>query len=324
MTVQAAPRDFARAIEPDGAGRMCPVDYRYPAAVFDRAAEIECGALYVVGGLYGNLAALDAIKKLAAGEATPPTIVFNGDFHWFDAETAWFAEIERGVAGHPALRGNIETEIAREGDIGAGCGCAYPPSVAEDVVRRSNEIQDELCAVAPADSRDRLARLPMHLVAQVGRLRIGIVHGDAVSLAGWRFAHDAFDMPDAKPWLNDVRRASRIDLFASTHTCLAALRDFALPAGRLTVINNGSAGMPNFTASTFGVISRIAISRSPHRALYGLHRDGVHIDAIAVHDDRHAFLDRFLARWPEGSPAHASYFGRISTGPDYPMHRAIA
>jgi hypothetical protein len=52
-------------------------------------------------------------------------------------------------------------------------------------------------------------------------------------------------------------------------------------------------------------------------------RDGVHIDALPVAYDRDAFLARFLARWPEGSPAHASYFGRIERGPDYALESAM-
>jgi hypothetical protein len=164
----------------------------------------------------------------------------------------------------------------------------------------------------------------MHRVARVGALRIGIVHGDATSLAGWRFAQDNLEDPTTLHWLADAQSASRLDIFASTHTCLAVLREFSLPRGRLTIINNGAAGMPNFSVSTFGVMTRIATTRSPHRTLYGRNRDGVHIDALAVHYDQTAFLDRFLARWPEGSAAHRSYFGRISNGPDYPMARAVA
>jgi len=301
---------------------MCPVDYVYPPAVFDRDAEIEAAVLYVVGGLYGNLAAFEAVQRLAAAEPTPPTVVCNGDFHWFDAEPDWFAEVERAVAPHLALRGNVETEIARDGEIGAGCGCAYPESVDADTVRRSNQILAALRAIAPDAARRRLARLPMHLVAQVGCLRVGIVHGDAASLAGWRFAQDALDDPAARAWLDEVRRAARIDLFASTHTCLAALRDFALPGGRLTIVNNGAAGMPNFAGSSFGLITRIATAPSPHRPLYGLARDGVHIDALPLQYDQRAFLDRFFARWPDGSPAHASYFGRIASGPDYAIASA--
>ncbi len=140
---------------------------RYAPARIRRARpDLTADTLYVVGGLYGNLAALAAIERLAAAEQTP-RIVFNGDFHWFDAEPDWFAEIERGVARHRALRGNVETEIARDDDIGAGCGCAYPETVDDGVVRRSNEILAQL-----RDRRDRHGsgsrNLPMHLVAQVG------------------------------------------------------------------------------------------------------------------------------------------------------------
>jgi hypothetical protein len=51
-------------------------------------------------------------------------------------------------------------------------------------------------------------------------------------------------------------------------------------------------------------------------------RDGLHIDALPVAYDRDAFLARFLARWPEGTPAHISYFERIEHGPDYAIGRA--
>jgi len=299
------------------AGRVCPADYRYPPSVFDRAPDFAANVLYVVGGLYGNLAALAEVERLAADEGAQ--IVFNGDFHWFDAEPDWFAEIEQRVARHRAIRGNVETEIARPNDIGAGCGCAYPASVDEDVVHRSNEILIELrCAAAALpDAKARLAGLPMHLVADVGGLSVAIVHGDASALAGWSFAHDALDEPAAPAALAALHRAAKVDVFASTHTCLAALRDFTLGTGRLTVANNGAAGMPNFSGSRFGLLSRIAVTPSPHPPLYGVVHGGVHIDAIALRYDGDQFLDRFLARWPRGSAAHASYFQRITAGPDH-------
>ncbi|MGE0563180.1 MAG: metallophosphoesterase [Pseudolabrys sp.] len=302
------------------AGRVCPVDYTYSPSMLARAPDFTAETLYVVGGLYGNLEALREVERLAAAESA--TLVFNGDFHWFDAEPDWFAAIESGVAPHRALRGNVESEIARDGDIGAGCGCAYPSSVDEGVVTRSNEILAQLRDNANAAQRARLARLPMHLVAQVGALRVGIVHGDAAALAGWRFAHDALDNPNQRHWLDDIRRRSQIDVFTCTHTCLAALRDFDLPCGRLTVANNGAAGMPNFTGQTFGLLTRIALTPSPHRPLYGMGRDDIFIDAIPIAYDAPAFLGRFEARWGEGSAAALSYRSRIIAGPDYPVSRA--
>ena len=304
------------------AGRVCPRDYTYAPEVFARAADFSAETLYVVGGLYGNLAALDAIEAMAAREHTRPEIVFNGDFHWFDAEPTWFAAIERRVASHRALRGNVETEIARDSDIGAGCGCAYPETVSGDVVARSNEILSLLQNVTPPAARARLRALPMHLVAQVGPLRVGIVHGDATSLAGWRFAPDELDNPKRLNWLADVHAKAKVDVFASTHTCQAALRDGALPAGRLTIVNNGATGMANFAGDRRGVITRIASTPSPHTPLYGVERDRLHIDALAVDHDSAAFLARFLARWPAGSPAHESYYRRIVDGPDYSLAQA--
>ena len=315
----SAPAALARHT---AAGRICPVDYRYAPADLNRAPDLTAEILYVVGGLYGNLAALRRIEWLACRERAPVTIVFNGDFHWFDAETEWFAAIEKGVTRHRAIRGNVETEIARAGDIGAGCGCAYPECVDDGVVTRSNAILNELRAVARAEATARLSALPMHLVANVGDLRVGIVHGDAAALAGWRFAPDALDERANATWLADVRARSGIDLFASTHTCLAALRDFDTPAGRLAVINNGSAGMANFSRSTFGLISRIATRPCPHPRAYGTNVGDVFVDAVPVDYDLAEFLARFGARWPAGSAAHASYHQRITGGPSFTIEQA--
>ncbi|MGI8525992.1 MAG: hypothetical protein ACR2K5_07390 [Pseudolabrys sp.] len=187
-------------------GRVCPRDYSYSPAVFDRAPDFTSETLYVVGGLYGNLAALAEIEHMAAAERGPVDIVFNGDYHWFDAEPAWFGAIERGVARHRIIRGNVETEIARQDDIGAGCGCAYPDSVSGEVVRRSNEILEQLRAAVPLALRAPLSELPMHLVADVGGRRIVIVHGDAAALAGWRFTPDELDNPRRGAWFAEIAR----------------------------------------------------------------------------------------------------------------------
>ena len=145
------------------------------------------------------------------------------------------------------------------------------------------------------------------------------MHGDAAALAGWRFDLETLDRAVNRPWLADIRAQARVHVFASTHTCRAVMRDFALRSGQLTVVNNGAAGMANFCGTQFGLISRIATLPSRHAPVYGVVRDGVFIEALAVSYDTAAFADRFLARWPAGSAAHASYFRRIVEGPDYAM-----
>lgn len=296
-------------------GRICPVEYRYSPKVFDRAPEIVSDTIYVVGGLYGNVEALERVVAMAAGEPEPVTLVFNGDFHWFDVEGADFEGISDEVLSHAALRGNVETEIASE-DTGAGCGCAYPVDVSDAEVSRSNEILARLRETARAHPalRERLRALPMHRVARVGDARVGIVHGDAASLAGWGFAHDRLDDPAHARWLESAFRDANVDVFASTHTCLPALRAFASGV----VANNGAAGMPNHAGTRFGLLTRI--SSRAYRGYDrhgGIERAGVHVDALRIDYDHARWVKRFLASWPESSAAHASYFRRIVEGPRF-------
>lgn len=302
-------------------GRTCPVSYRYAPRELDREPQVVAETVYVVGGLYGNVEALAAITALAAREAGPVTLVFNGDFHWFDVADADFAHVTDAVLAHAALRGNVETEIAGD-DSGAGCGCAYPADVSDAEVSRSNEILERLRATAsraPA-LRARLGALPMHLTAQVGAARIGIVHGDAASLAGWGFAHDRLDDPAHRRWVESAFRDARVDVFASTHTCLPAFRRF--DGG--VVANNGAAGMPNFAGSRCGLLTRISTRAFEGDArLYGLEVAGVIVDALRIAYDHGRWVERFTASWPEGSPAHASYFRRITAGTRFTLDDAL-
>ncbi len=287
-------------------------------------ADVEADTIYVIGGLYGNRFALDAIDAAAALERSPPQTIFNGDFHWFDAEPGLFTEIQRRVSAHHALRGNVETEIASDASE-AGCGCAYPESVPDDDVERSNRILARLREVAQEvpTAREALAALPMHGVAAVGGLRIGIVHGDAWSLAGWRFAHDGLHDPANDLSVARALELGAVDGFACSHTCLPALRAY----GRAFVINNGAAGMANFAGIGAGLITRISTRAVPNglaeRRIYGLYERGVWIDAIRIEFDVAAWLALFDRLWPAESPAAISYRDRITQGPAFTPAQAL-
>ncbi len=306
-------------------GRSCPLHYRYAPSSFARAADVHAETFYIIGGLYGNVPALQAILELAAAEPIRPTLIFNGDFNWFNIDAASFETINGEVLKHVALRGNVETELAPDaGD--AGCGCAYPDYVDDADVERSNQIMRALRRKAnafPALAR-AVSTLPMTAVAEVGGQRIGIVHGDAESLAGWRFAHDALHEPQNADWLHEVRESANLAGFASSHTCLPAFRRFVHDDRTHFVINNGAAGMPNFSHTQYGLISRLSVHPAGDGlAQYGDVINGVHIDAIPVHYDTATFQLTFLANWPEGSPAHYSYFNRIVHGPAYAAPHAL-
>ena len=313
-------------------GRTCPPGYGYSPSVFARAPDVTADVLYVVGGLYGNLPALHEIERMVALETAPTRVVYNGDFHWFDAGAADFLAVNEGVLRHTALRGNVETEVASEA-TGAGCGCAYPEAVPDEDVARSNRILVRLRAAAREAERavprlmQRLATLPMHLVAEVAGARIGIVHGDAWSLAGWRFAHDALHGEASPDGLVRAFEQAAVDGFASTHTCLPALKAISTGDRDRFVVNNGAAGMPNFRRTRYGVVSRIAALPVPaalHAArLYGADFGGLHVDALAVRFDVAAFEARFTRLWPDGSDAAVSYRRRIVDGPDFSIDDAL-
>ncbi len=307
---------FARAPDPEmRPGRTCPLSYRYSPRAFDRPPQLVADTLYVVGGLYGNLEALDAIHALIEKESVPAQLVFNGDFHWFDVHAEDFARLDGEVARHVTIRGNVETEIAQD-ESDAGCGCAYPADVSDGDVSRSNAILERLRETARSEprARERLGRLPMHLTARVGDARVGIVHGDAASLAGWGFAHDRLEAPGHARWVEGAFRDARVDVFASTHTCLPAMRAF----GGGIVANNGAAGMPNFAGTRFGLVTRISVAPlGGSRCVFSARHAGAWIEAVRVDYDHARWLRRFERDWPAGSPAHRSYFRRIVEGPRF-------
>jgi hypothetical protein len=311
-------------------GRDCPLAYRYAPEALAEPAQLSAGTLYVVGGLYGNPFALEAVLQRAqrdpAGEAT---VVFNGDFHWLDVDPVDFRSISELVLSRHAIKGNVEAELTSAED--AGCGCAYPDYVDDAVVERSNQIMVRLRAPAERfpDLVGRLGELPRYLTVTVGGDRVGIVHGDPESLAGWGLALEAMEPGDAavrertgwhgKPTtsaqVGEWFRRADVTVLASTHTGLPYAQDLLVDGRQRLVINNGTAGMGNFAGSTHGVITRLSSDPAPPAdSLYGITIGGLRCDAMPVHFDAESWRARFLAQWPPGTPAHDSYFARITRG----------
>ena len=299
-------------------GRSCPLHYRYAPGDLARAADFTADTLYVVGGLYGNVPALHAVLALAQRERSAVTLAFNGDFNWFNSDDASFCAINNEVLRHRVLRGNVETEIAGD-DSDAGCGCAYPAHVSDAEVARSNAIATTLRKTArrhPA-LRARLAALPMNLVANVGGIRVAVVHGDLESLAGWSLAQDALAIEKN---INNVKKqivTSKCRILASSHTCLPVALSLNTVLGHGAIFNNGAAGMPNFRDEPFGMITRIAVVPAPFPVLFGTRIGHLHADAIAARYDHPRWQHEFLANWPAGSSGHVSYHQRITHGPAY-------
>jgi hypothetical protein len=292
---------------------------------------VDIDTLYCVGGLYGNPFALDALDALLAKDRSDAKVVFNGDFHWFDATASAFDYIESQTANDSRftrLRGNVETELASDDD--AGCGCAYPDSVDDGVVDRSNEMLRRLREVSrefPA-ARTRLAALSMSAAFNVGGQRVVVVHGDLESLAGWRLDPLSLSQAHEQWWAMDAMRAANADIVASSHTCLPALRQWARSASNpaRTVVNNGAAGMPCFERSRHGIVTRISTGSAVSNGLaplYGVKQDDVWIEALTLDFEFAAWHEHFLQIWPAGSAGHESYFSRIENGVNFSIDEAL-
>lgn len=302
----------------DTAGRSCPLRYRYSPKAIAAIPRIEAHTLYVVGGLYGNVHALDAIEKMAAAESMPVRICFNGDFNWFNVDDESFQAVMTRVLRHDAILGNVEAEFGTHG-AEEGCGCAYPDSVGADVVERSNRIHARLKQTALAHPAliAPLEHLPMFTRYQLGDCRVGVVHGDAQSLAGWRFSRSELIEAANQPELVDMFLEAQVDVFASSHTCEPIVHRIEQAGRPMVVINNGAAGMPNETGERSGRVTRVSLTplsaygAAQTKVLSRVQVAGVEVAAVSLPYDHDAWRTQFLRHWPEGSDAYTSYYARI-------------
>jgi hypothetical protein len=309
-------------------GRTCPIRYQYGAQALQLAPTRQAEVLYVIGGLYGNIFALDAIQAMMAEEAgtgAKLTACFNGDFNWFNVADEDFLAINQVVTKHDAITGNVEAELADD-DLSAGCGCAYPAAVSDLVVERSNRIFERLhkTALKYATVRKRFSALPMIARYQIGQSRIGVVHGDFQSLAGWKFDVESLKDDTQATELAQAFLLADVDVFASSHTCLPGLATFSLDKIKASaaVINNGSAGMPNFKDTSFGVITRIGLKPGLKHVLHSKKVGDLFVEALQVDYEQQAWIKHFLKNWPKGSDAYESYFERICQGPNFSLGQA--
>jgi hypothetical protein len=303
------------------------MDYRYAPSLFREVPTEHAATVYAVGGLYGNPEALATVLDLKQQEertGPPVTLVFNGDFNWFNVDAESFRAVNETVLAHSATLGNVEAEL--QGDGGAGCGCGYPAWVDDATVERSNRIMARLRATAARfpELITRLAPLPKVRTFEIGGTRVGVLHGDPESLAGWGFAREALApaLTESAPAVatpeGEVARwfaEANVRVYLSSHTCLPVMKELTVNGQRCLVANNGAAGMPNFRGSRWGLITRVStLPVTPSWSFYGSRVSNLHVDALPLHYNQARWIARFLANWPEGSPAHRSYHERIDTG----------
>ena len=298
-------------------GRSCPIHYRYnPAVLATLEPQPINHTVYVIGGLYGNHLALEQILTLQQADHDP-TLVFNGDFNWFNKTSDNFQNINREVLRHLAIAGNVEKELIHPDDS-IGCGCSYPGWVTDDTVLRSNEIIKQLQKTASKfpEILNKLNKLPITMRVNLGETRVLILHGDPESLAGWGLSFELLNQSSHQEKLKDWFGQTQVDIICCTHTCLPAVKRLKIANQEKLIINNGAAGMGNFLNDSSGLIIRISSQACPDavESCYQTHLNGLYLDLVKINFDDLQWQQKFTEDWPAGSPAYESYFSRIQNG----------
>ena len=217
--------------------------------------------VYVIGGLYGNTLALDAIDELVSMEYDETTRIFNGDFNFFNTSSSIFEEVNdrlRFCESTICLSGNIENALSDHANY-TGCGCDYPSYVSNHVVKNADAIVSQLHTVAREheDILGWLKSLRTFLTVELTTGgRVAVVHGDANSQSGWQFSVETMEPTDnelraklnvgatadiqATKDIENILEEANVFGFCSSHTCLAFAQSYA----NGVIFNNGAAGIP--------------------------------------------------------------------------------
>ena len=301
-------------------GRVTPPDYHLSLSIFKAEPALSCDTLIVAGGVYGNPFALDALDELVVQENGKLLVVLNGDIHWFDKSAENFSAIEERIRPYLPLIGNVEAELRRVVDIGAGCGCSYPECTSDAAVSRSNNIHYVLSS-ALAQRFDLKALLEERLpavVVNVGGKKVGISHGDEKLISGWGCSRESLQEVTRQAELDCWMVETGVDILTTTHTCAPV----AIKLKNGIVINNGASGMPNFSGQKHGLIVRISINAFTE-PVFSAHYDDIFVEAIPLYYNHEGYLAWFDQLWPALSPASLSYRDRIINGPDDSIENAL-
>ena len=167
----------------------------------DRVAE----TLLVVGGLYGNLAALAAIEALAQAEqerGAAVTAVFNGDFNFFNAHEMDLLEVNRRILLRHNPRLSTPQALPRSPQTLPSSRAPHSAMAAAmqaiEAGRAAGRLDAALERNGMQDGKEQL-----EFVATAGNIELAIA-GDTAGLAGCGCDYPSYVSP------NVVRRSDLI------------------------------------------------------------------------------------------------------------------
>lgn len=190
------------------------------------------GDVWLFGGVYSNLAALDAFR-LRAGGAPAGNLLCSGDVVAYCARGADCVARVRALGG-PVLAGNCEVQIA-EG--ASDCGCGY--DAGSDCSLLSRGWYAHALATIGTDDRVWMADLPERIVFTHAGRRWAMVHGGGTDIARfvWPVSTDADIATEIAALAAQV---GPVDGIIAGHTGIPMERE----VDGVRWVNPGALGMP--------------------------------------------------------------------------------
>jgi len=187
------------------------------------------GPLLVFGGVYSNLAALEALMELAKAHDIPASnIICTGDVVAYCAEPEATVQAIRDW-GIPCIAGNVALQLVNNAD---DCGCNFEDNTRCDLFSRNwyPYAKQQLSTA----SLDWLEQLPLHLSFQYAGKRCVVVHGSYEETAEFIFK--------STPWERKAEqlRQAQADVILAGHCGLPFYDTYD---GQYW-INSGVIGMP--------------------------------------------------------------------------------
>jgi len=206
------------------------------------------GDMLLFGGIYSNLAALNAFISIAQENSIPPqNCICTGDIVAYCADAAACVDLMRDFTC-PVIAGNCEVQLANDAQ---DCGCGFSEgsecSILSDgwynhAIRQINDTHKQW-----------MSNLPDRITFVHNTKRYGVVHGAASDISRfiWPVASDDVILSEIALLESQI---GKVDVVIAGHTGIPMSRS----TGATSWVNTGAIGMPSHNGSTlthFGHLS---------------------------------------------------------------------
>lgn len=197
------------------------------------------GDMLLFGGIYSNLAALEALLLLAQQNGIPAeNCICTGDIVAYCADAQACVNTIRHF-GCPVLTGNCEVQLAADAD---DCGCGFDDGSACNILSR-NWYGHAVATVSDAN-KAWMGQLPTRIVFMHNGVRYAVIHGGATDISRfiWPVTKDVVIASEIAAL---VAQVGPVDHVIAGHSGIPMQRII----DGISWTNTGAIGMPSHNGS---------------------------------------------------------------------------